>query len=69
MHNFVGQPEWKCSLDIEFRRYIENKDVTVLRPILFFHSEQKTDLNTIKKYFTDEAILKLTHDKFIKIHD
>jgi hypothetical protein len=69
MHSFVGHPEWKRSLDIEFRRYIENKDVTVLRPILFFHSEQKTDLNSIKKYFTDDAILKLTHDKFILIHD
>lgn len=68
MHSFVGHPEWRHSLDFDFRRYIENKDVTVLRPILFFHSEQKTDLDTIKKYFTDEAILKLTHDKFIKIH-
>lgn len=69
MHNFVGIKEWENSLDFDFRRYIENKDVTVLRPILFFHTEQKTDLDTIKKYFTDEAILKLTHDKFIKIYD
>jgi hypothetical protein len=69
MLNFVGHPEWKHSLDIDFRMYLENKDVTVLRSILFFYSEQKTDLNTIKKYFTDEAIFKLTHDKFIQIHD
>jgi hypothetical protein len=68
MHSFVGHPEWKRSLDIDFRCYTVNKNVTVLRPILFFHSEQKTDLDTIKKYFTDEAILKLTHDKFILIH-
>lgn len=68
MYNFVGPKEWGRSLDIDFRSYIENKDVTALRPILFFHSEQKTDLNSVKKYFTDEAILKLTHDKFIKIH-
>ena len=69
MGNFVGQKEWEHSLDIDFRRFLENKDVTVLRPILFFHTEQKTDLNTIQKYFTDEAIYRLSHDKFIKIHD
>jgi hypothetical protein len=43
MLNFVGHPEWKHSLDIDFRMYLENKDVSVLRSILFFYSEQKTD--------------------------
>jgi hypothetical protein len=69
MHNFVGPKEWGRSLDIDFRHYTVNKNVTVLRPILFFHREQKTNLDTIKKYFTDDAILKLTHDKYIMIHD
>ncbi len=69
MFNFIGHRAWKKPiLDIDFKMYLEDKDVTVLKPILFFHAEQKTNLNTIKKYFTDEAIFKLTHDKFIKIH-
>ena len=48
--------------------YYENdKNVIVLRSILFFHSEQKTTLEIIRGYFTDYAISKLVNDNFIKI--
>lgn len=74
MHNFIGHPEWQqYPIDdiTEFLVIVEllNEDikVLVLRPILFFHAEERTTMARIKANFTDEAISKLIHDKFIKI--
>jgi hypothetical protein len=69
MHNFVGHPEWKQYPidDIVAELLTEDIKVLVLRPILFFHAEEYTTMARIKANFTDEAISKLIHDKFIKI--
>ena len=64
-HNFFGIQDWRepvKKIDLTF-----NENVTILRSILFFHSEQKVKLCDIQKYFTTEAINKLVNDKFIKI--
>ncbi len=65
MFKFIGHQEWKQY--IEDSIFENNSEVLVLRPILFFHDEQKTTMARIRANFTDEAIKKLIHDKFIKI--
>lgn len=72
MFNFIGPPEWvNFPIDNIINEIlledINSKEVLVLRPILFFHAEQITTMARIKANFTDNAIQKLIHDKFIKI--
>jgi len=73
MYKFIGPTIWKTlSEESDIQVYLPKdyeKNVTVLRPILFFHAEQKTTLSKIMTYFTPRAIGKLVHDKFIEIHD
>ena len=76
MYNFIGHDNWSRRLpfpsDIEMvdlATSLNDKDVTVLRATLFFCASQKTKLSRIRAHFTDYAITKLVHDKFIEIHD
>jgi hypothetical protein len=72
MYTFVGPTNWKTLMEVDIQVLLpkdDEKNVTVLRPILFFHAEQKTTLSKIITYFTPHAISKLEHDKFIEIHD
>ncbi len=66
-NNFIGDDNWLKSIDFDNKNFIEDKNVLVLRPILFFYSGEKTLLSDIKKHFTDIAINKLVHDNYIKI--
>ena len=71
---FIGHDNWSRRFPsendiVDFGVSLNDKKVTVLRPILFFHGEQKTTLSKISAYFTQHAIAKLVHDKFIEIHD
>lgn len=74
MYNFIGHDIWKHRFPVpptlEVYNYeADNKlEVTVLRNILFFHAEQETTLERIRANFTDIAIDKMVHDKFIEIH-
>lgn len=73
MYTFVGPTIWKTiyeELGTEFSLPKDcEKKVTILRPILFFHADEKTSLSKIMNYFTPKAIGKLIHDKFIEIND
>lgn len=72
MYRFVGPTAWKMIYEeLPPVKLPEDQEmvVTVLRPILFFHAEQKTTLSKIMTYFTPQAIVKLIHDNFIQIHD
>jgi hypothetical protein len=75
MYCFIGHKNWSRRIpfpsdeemsDLEGTE--NDKDVTVLRPTLFFCASQKTKLSRIKAHFTDYAIMKLVYDKFIEIH-
>jgi len=65
-HEFIGPDIWKHVFNPN-NNIDENKNVIILRGILFFHAEEKTTLAKIREYFTDHAISKLSHDNFIKI--
>jgi len=72
MNNFIGHENWSKRFPddsdiIDFGASLNDKEVIVLRPILFFHAEQKTTLSKICAYFTQHAIGKLINDKFIEI--
>ena len=69
MYTFIGHSNWKLNLPEIHDMYFTNDDteVIVLRGILFFYADQKTTLGKIRENFTDTAITKLVHDKFIKI--
>lgn len=73
MYTFIGPTAWKMIYEeSDIQVYLppdQDMVVTVLRPILFFHAEQKTTLSKIMTYFTSQAIIKLINDKFIEIHD
>ena len=72
VQSFVGHDNWSRRFPSENMGStfsFMDKDVTVLRPILFFHAEEKTKLSRIRANFTEHAINKLVHDKFIEIHD
>lgn len=74
MYTFIGHENWthifpSDSDIVDLGVSLNDKKVTVLRPILFFHAEQKTTLSKISAYFTQHAIAKLVHDKFIEIND
>lgn len=66
----TGQKKWYPPFDLENFSDIKNniRGVEIVRPILFFHAEQKgITIERLKRYFTDEAISKLEHDGFIKV--
>ncbi len=71
MFNFIGNKEWgrRYPWDNEIFNLegFKDKEVIVLRSILFFHAEEKTKLSRIKLHFTDYAINKMIHDKFIEV--
>ena len=76
MYRFIGHDNWSRRFPTDFSNdlmtgnlYNKMINVTVLRASLFFHSGEKTTLDRIKANFTDEAIAKLVHDKFIEIHN
>ncbi len=73
MYKFIGRESWRDTWNSEELtknlRKATNQNVTVLRGVLFFHAEEKTTLERLRIYFTEEAIGKLAHDEFIKIHD
>jgi len=70
MYNFISHENWQRPYPTFDELLInEDKEVTVLRNILFFYAEQKTKISNIRENFTEHAINKLIHDKFIKIHD
>jgi len=74
MFRFIGRDSWSTRFEIptwfkEPKQIEEDKDVTVLRGILFFYESQKTKLSRIQLHFTPLAIEKFVHDGFIKIHD
>jgi hypothetical protein len=72
MYTFIGPTVWKTNYEglMDFKLpEDQEKEVTVLRPILFFYATQKTTMSKIMTYFTPQAITKLIHDKFIEIHD
>ncbi len=49
---------------------LEDTPVQILRPILFFHSEQKgITLKKLKEFFSDKAIELFKIDGYIKIQD
>jgi hypothetical protein len=73
-NNLIGHDSWKTIFNpdsdiIDFRGFINDKEVIVLRAILFFHAEEKTTLSRIRAHFTDHAISKLVYDNFIKIEE
>ena len=73
-HKFIGNDSWKPIFKpdsdiIDYGGFITDKNVTVLRSILFFYAEEKTTLSNIRAHFTDHAISKLVHDNFIKIEE
>jgi len=66
---FYGRPEWQHPLPKMEEGYGDFKiKVKVLRPILFFHREQRITLDDLHKYFTLDAIFKLHNDKFIEYY-
>lgn len=70
MYTFIGRDTWKDKLpDLSNANWDKNtdNDVFILRPILFFCENERTKLSRIKLHFTDLAISKLVHDKFIEI--
>jgi hypothetical protein len=70
-NKFIGHESWKKQYpngtDLDYKTFLEDKEVLVLRPILFFYKDQKTTLSQIRVNFTDHAIAKLVSDKFIEI--
>lgn len=70
MFKFVGHESWRMKLPDDYFDDIYTSDdteVLVLRSILFFYADQKTTLGKIRENFTNHAITKLEHDKFIQI--
>ncbi len=66
----TGQKKWYPPVELENFSDIKNniRGVEILRPILFFHEEQRgVTIERLKRYFKDEAISKLEHDGFIKV--
>lgn len=57
--NFDINPEIDWSDDVE---------VTVLRPIWFFHAEQKITLGKLREFFTPKAIKLFEKDNYIKLN-
>jgi len=43
-------------------------EVIVLRPILFFHSEQKITLGKLREFFTPKAIKLFEKDGYVKLN-
>ncbi len=67
---FIGRESWRDQYtNFPHLSFIDDKDVTVNRSMLFFASGEKTKLSRIQAHFTEFAIQKLIHDEFIKIHD
>ncbi len=74
MYNFIGHDSWRNKFpqfdhNNEIFEQENTRKVTVLRATLFFCSSQVTTLGRIRAHFTDLAIAKLVHDKFIEIDD
>ncbi len=72
MYAFIGHENWRRPFppefsDIEINKLDEIK-VSVIRSLLFFYAGETTTLEKIRAHFTDFAIGKLVHDKFIEIH-
>lgn len=68
--NFIGHDNWKFPFptdsDVTLLK-VDDIEVLVLRTLLFFYKGEKTTINELRIHFTDHAIDKLIHDKFIKI--
>jgi len=61
--NFIGVDSWRHPID--WSTFIR-KNYVVLRPILFFHREQKITSEDLYKFFTEKAIISFINDKFIQ---
>lgn len=76
MFTFVGHDNWKENLPkilldpSKVVRYEEEnkKEVTIKRNLQFFYDGERTTLERIRAHYTNFAIDKLVHDKFIEIH-
>ena len=76
MFMFIGHDNWKEKLPSilidpsAVVKYEEDnkKEVTIKRNLQFFYDGERTTLERIRAHYTDFAIGKLVHDKFIEIH-
>lgn len=66
MYTFVGHDNWSRKMpEYNFESKYFGK-VEILRPLLWFYVGQKNiKIEDLTKWFTDEAIGQLAHDKFI----
>lgn len=74
MYRFIGHDNWGRSMP-DHRRHYERfgryyGKVEILRPLLWFYVGQPNiKVEQLAKWFTDEALFQLVHDKFITIEE
>lgn len=74
MYKFIGHDNWSRRMPDDGRHYERMSrfygKVEILRPLLWFYVGQPNiNVEQIAKWFTDEAIFQLVHDKFIIIEE
>lgn len=70
MYTFIGRDSWRDSFILKpdsFYDKFKDKKVVVLRPLLFFYTEQKVTVEDLMKFFTDRSIMEFEQYEFIKI--
>ena len=71
MYQFIGRDSWRGSFILKpdsFYDKHKNKEVKILRSLLFFHEEQKeVKVEDLMKFYTDLAIMQFEQYEFIKI--
>lgn len=71
MYQFIGRDSWRTTFietPLSIFERVKKNEVEILRPLWFFHAEQKgVTVEDLQRYFTDVAIMKFHHDEFIKI--
>ena len=72
MYQFIGRDSWRETFILKpdsFYDKFKNKEVEILRPLWFFHAEQKgIKVEDLMKYYTDLAIMQFEQYEFIKIN-